>query len=124
MLGLVVTPDNHFQEKDFEQPLYEGIYKVLDGYMEHVRPHLLPHPFCMLVNDEGLLRDNLNVNIIASLLYGHPIYGTVVFMKDGWNRTGERDVVGLTQDEIKGLLLHFHSLANCLQEMIIEEEET
>ena len=71
--------------------------------IEHVLPKGLKSPYCMLVNEEGLLKD-LPFNLIGSLLYQTPIHGNVVvgniiIMKDGIV-DGEPDIIGLDDDDI------------------------
>lgn len=103
MKGIVITPMCEISVKDFESPLYKSVGEVVDGYIEHVLPRLLEKPYCMIVNEEGLLR-NLPINLVGSLLCdtisnGIPIVGTIVIMKDGINEEGEPDILGLTEDE-------------------------
>lgn len=103
MKGIVVTPSMEMEVKDFDSPLYESAGAVVDGPIELVKPMGLPKPFCMIVNEEGLLRDNWSFNPIASLVYGtfehgHPIVGTVVFMKLGYTSAGP-DVIGLDESD-------------------------
>ena len=105
MKGIVITPENEISVKDFCRPLYQTAGEVVGGYIEHVHPRLLPEPFCMIVNEEGLLQ-SLPVNPVGCFLYetlshGWPIVGTIVIMKDGVNEDGEMDIIGLSDDEIK-----------------------
>ena len=102
--------------KDFGEPLYQTVGEVVGGYIEHVNPRLLEAPFCMIVNEEGLLL-KLPVNTVGSFLYetlrhGWPIVGTIVIMKDGFTDEGP-DIIGLSDDDIKymcGKLKHTFDL--------------
>lgn len=102
MKGVVVTTDNEVRVYDFNDPLYKTVGSAVCGYIEHVHPMRLPRPFCMIVNEEGRLR-NLPLNHIGSYFYGtdqhgEPIVGNIVVMKDGY-RNGEPDIVGLDDSE-------------------------
>ena len=59
----------------------------------------LPDPYCLVVDDEGLLTEKPVVNVVASYLYGtadhgQPLCGDVLIMKDEWTADG-LDTVGL-----------------------------
>lgn len=55
MKGLVITTENKMQVREFDEPAYETIGKTVGGWIEVVHPKLLPAPYCMIVNEEGLL---------------------------------------------------------------------
>ena len=97
MLGIVVTPHNTMYKQDFGKPLYAAVKPVLDGYMEIVRPVYLPEPFCILVNEEGILK-NLPLNTVGSAWYNGPIVGNLIVMKRGFTEDGP-DILGLTEEE-------------------------
>lgn len=106
MVGLVVTTQNEMCLLDYDAPHYDIIQKAVGGWYEHVRPMGLERPYCMMVNEEGLLL-GLPLNLIGSILYGtpqhgQPIVGNVIFLKEGYH-SGERDVVGMTADEAQRL---------------------
>lgn len=99
MKGIVITTGNEISVKDFGEPLYKTVGAAVGGLIEIVRPRGLKRPFCMIVNDEGLIR-NLPINPIGSLLYqshkhGQPIAGDIVIMKEN-----ECDITGLEDAEI------------------------
>lgn len=111
MKGIVVTTDLNVRIEEFGDPLYKTVGTAVGGYIEHVKPARLRHPYCMIVNEEGRLID-LPLNPIGSFFYGtdqhgEPIVGNIVIMKDGY-RDGERDIVGLNDveaEEIKNIIL-------------------
>lgn len=111
MKGIVVTTDLNVRIEEFGDPLYKTVGMAVGGYIEHVKPARLRHPYCMIVNEEGRLLD-LPLNPIGSFFYGtdqhgEPIAGNIVVMKDGY-RDGERDIVGLNDveaEEIKNIIL-------------------
>lgn len=104
MKGIVVTTDLEIRIEEFSDPLYKTVGSAVGGYIEHVRPARLRHPYCMIVNEEGRLLD-LPLNYVGSYFYGtdqhgEPIVGNIVIMKDGY-RNGEPDIVGLDDSEVE-----------------------
>lgn len=53
----------------------------------------------MMVDEEGLLRDDPQINIVASALYGHVIVGNAVLMRVGETEDGDLDWMGMTGKE-------------------------
>nr|DAH43289.1 MAG TPA: protein of unknown function DUF3846 [Caudoviricetes sp.] len=103
MKGIVITPENLMRVEDFSAPLYKSVGKAVGGWIEVVHPKCLPSPYCMVVNEEGLLL-SLPLNLTGSILYettkhGCPIVGTIVLLKDGII-DGEPDIVGLDDEDI------------------------
>lgn len=68
MKGLVITTENKMQVREFGEPAYETIGKAVGGWIEVVHPKGLPDPFCMVVNEEGLLH-GLPLNLFGCILY-------------------------------------------------------
>lgn len=115
MVALVVTVNNSMHKVNYDPPHYEVIKKAVGGWYEHVRPVGLESPYCMMVNEEGL-RLNLPPNRIGSELYGtprhgQPIVGDIIFLKYGYY-CGERDVVGMTEEEAQALGDKFINMTN------------
>lgn len=107
MKGLVITTDSLMRTEEYTDPLHESIGKTVGGWIEVVHPKLLPAPYCMIVNEEGLLL-GLPLNLLGSILYesfrhGNPIVGDIVILKEGFTTPGERDFIGLDEDDIKFL---------------------
>lgn len=78
-------------------------HEIGSGLVEHVNPMGLKEPFCMFVDEEGLLKDSPVVNPLASYLYGthvhgNPIVGDVLFGKNIMTDEGP-DVGGLDESE-------------------------
>ena len=86
-------------EGDTRQAMMEHVA----GWLEHVCQRYLRSPYCLIVNEEGVLLD-LPINNAASLLYGGPIVGNVLILRDGINDDGEYDIVGLEETEAKALV--------------------
>lgn len=111
MKGVVVTTNHEVRVEDFSDPLYKTVGSAVGGYIEHVKPARLRHPYCMIVNEEGRLLD-LPLNYVGSYFYGtdqhgEPIVGNIVIMKDGY-RGGEPDIVGLNDveaEQIKDVII-------------------
>lgn len=111
MKGIVVTTDLEIRIEEFSDPLYKTVGSAVGGYIEHVKPARLRHPYCMIVNEEGRLLD-LPLNYAGSYFYGtdqhgEPIVGNIVIMKDGY-RGGESDIVGLSDveaEQIKDVII-------------------
>lgn len=111
MKGIVITTTNHISVQDFGRPLYQTVGAVVGGYIEHVHPKHLPEPYCMIVDEEGLLKEQPVLNLVGSVLYGtpehgQPIVGDVVIMKDGFDN-GEPDIVGLSDEDVSRLHAFF-----------------
>jgi hypothetical protein len=102
MKGLIITTRNTMRIAGFDRPAYKSVGKAVDGYIEIVHPRRLEFPYCMIVNEEGLLR-SLPHNLYGSYLYGtevhgNPIVGDIVILKEGFVN-GEPDLVGLSDEE-------------------------
>ena len=104
MLLLKYDTDGNESIVDVKKPLYKSLEEMLGSYPEHVRPRGLRRPYCMMVDDEGLLK-GLPENPIGSYLYetdvhGHPIVGDIYIAKERPNMTSSYDIVGLTDSDI------------------------
>lgn len=93
--------------QEFSEPAHKSIGETVGGWIEVVRPVCLERPYCMIVNDEVVLL-NLPMNSFGSFLYGtdyhgNPILGDIVLLKEGINSDGERDILGLDEQDIKYL---------------------
>lgn len=105
MKGIVISPKGEICVRDYGLPLYKTVGKTVGGYIEIVHPRRLEWPYCMIVDEELLLKNQFVLNPVGCWLYqtdvhGSPICGTIVIMKNGYNADGEPDIVGLTCEEI------------------------
>lgn len=104
MKVIFCAPDQNPELKEIESS--DEIRSLIGGWLELVRPRYLPHPFLMLVDEEGLLKD-LPVNLVGSVLYGlgspSPIVGPIVIAAEGIV-DGSPDVVGLSDQDAADLL--------------------
>lgn len=103
MKGLVITTENKMQVREFDEPAYETIGKTVGGWIEVVHPKLLPAPYCMIVNEEGLPLNLFGCILYDTVRHGNPIVGDIVILKEGFTTPGERDFIGLDEDDIKFL---------------------
>lgn len=107
MKGIVITTKDEMRVQEFSEPAHKSIGEAVGGWIEVVRPVRLERPYCMIVNEEGALL-NLPMNSFGSFLYGtdyhgNPILGDIVLLKEGINSDGERDILGLDEQDIKHL---------------------
>lgn len=105
MKGIVITTKNEMRMQEFSEPAHLSIGDAVGGWIEIVHPMRLDQTYCMIVNEEGMLR-NLPINKFGSFLYGvdrHciPIFGDIVLLKEGINSDGEPEILGLNDQEIK-----------------------
>ena len=116
--GIVIAPDLSISKREFGEPLHKTLGEAVGGWIEVVHPQGLPRPYCLIVDEEGRLKD-YPMNIFGSVLYGYvehgqPIVGTVVLMKEGL-RNGEPDIVGLDMDDIEN---DIYPLLRCFGELV------
>ena len=98
--ALLITTDDKFGEIEFDNNL-EFFYKNIGCDLIEIVPlralqelaHLGEN-FIMVVDEEGLLKDQPKLNIYASVFYGSMIYGNAIIVKDD----GE-DFVGLEKKD-------------------------
>lgn len=106
MKGIVITTDKKVYTADFKN--FMAIAPAMGWEMtEHVKAWGLPDPYCLLIDEEGLLKEHPEMNDIASIWYGYlvhgnPIVGTVVIMKDEITNAGPY-IVGLSDSEVDRL---------------------
>lgn len=114
MTALVVTTKNEMHRVAYEAPHYEVIQEAVGGRYELVRPQGLREPYCMMVNEEGLLLDlplnPLGCYLYGSLIHGASIVGDIVILKLGYH-AGEPDAVGITDEEARQLGEQFRRLS-------------
>ena len=76
----------------------------LEFYYKHIECRCIDivrvKDYLLIVDDEGLLVDDPQVNTVPSVLYGYPICGNALIVKEGYNEDGEPVCEGLTDEEI------------------------
>lgn len=86
----------------------------LEFFYEHLGCDLIDivraDEYLLIVDDEGLLVGDPQPNEAASILYGNPIFGSALIVKEGYTEIGEAICEGLTSDDIRKLIQKFLSL--------------
>lgn len=90
-----------------------GLHDLVGGFIEIVRPRLLPRDWVMIVDDEGKLKD-YKVNALGTILYNSPwdtINGDIVLVREGMvpDEDGYMvpDLIGLTEEEADNCINRF-----------------
>lgn len=120
MKGIVIKTDGNIYTAELAEPTYATMCRIVGGGIEHVRPMFLKAPYCMIVNDCGLLLQ-LPINEIGSHLYGTPIHknpivGDIIILKEGFNKYGEPDIIGLDANEIQKLKNTMNDIKEYIQD--------
>jgi hypothetical protein len=113
MKALKVTADNAVSTIELSPPLYKSLQPEVGGYFEIVHPRGLKHPFVMIVDEEGLLKDK-PLNLCGSVLYetrkhDSPIVGDIVIMREDYGAEGP-DIFGLEEQHIEELIPFLNSI--------------
>ena len=110
---LLITTQNHVKTCCTEHPGLLFFYRQLCcRSIEIIRPFTGKNTKnqVFIVDEEGALKPN-QINVVASMFYGMPIYGNVLLAKEGI-RNGEPDIVGFNWDELQFTKLTFR---DCLE---------
>ena len=90
-----------------------GLQDLVGGFIEIVRPRLLPRDWVMIVDDEGKLKD-YEINALGTILYHSPwdtINGDIVLVREDMVPDEEGfmvpDLVGLTEEEAEDCINRF-----------------
>lgn len=110
MKGLKLYTDGRIEEYELskERETYIALQKAIDcSCIDIVHAVNLGDPYCLVVDDEGLLVEHPMANIVASYLYGildhgQPLCGDVIIMKDKHTPDGI-ETVGLDEEDFKKL---------------------
>jgi hypothetical protein len=126
MLALKITTNSEVETIDVKEPLHKTIREALGGYLEVVHPKRLPKPYCMIVDEEGLLKE-LELNPLGCYLYEtdihrQPIVGDIIIMREKFTLDGialdglhESDIDSIMR-EIGGILERFKQYYKCMKE--------
>jgi hypothetical protein len=126
MIALKITTDSKVEKLDVKEPLHETIRTALGGYLEVVRPKRLPQPYCMIVDEEWIIK-NLELNPIGCYFYEtdlhhQPIVGDIIIMRekktfDGIVFSGLEDSdIGFLMKDISQLTELFKQYYQCVKE--------
>lgn len=98
---------------DWSKDLNKQLHDQLHGFYEIVHPQWLPRPYLMLCDDEGMLK-RLDINPVASVLYGYHIAGPILILKEEWDPEGSPDITGLTKDDVSAVISQIReAIASC-----------
>ena len=91
-------------------PGWRALYGHFKGFIEIVNPRRLPQPYCIVVDESGLLH-GLPANAFASWLYqtdihGSPIVGDAFLMKQQMGPDGY-ELAGLSDGEINAISVKY-----------------
>lgn len=86
----------------------------LEFYYEHLGCDLIDivrgGDYLIIVDDEGLFVRDPQLNEAASVLYGSPLFGAALIVKEGYSETGEAICEGLTSEDIHKFIVDFMKL--------------
>ena len=88
--------------------VFERLQRALNcDWIDVVHAVNLPEPYCLVIDDEGLLKAKPKINLVVSYLYGflnhnQPICGDCVIMKDRHTDDGT-ETVGLDEKDFETL---------------------
>ena len=107
MNAVIATTSRMVTAGKLSEPLYKCLQSIVGGYIEIVRPRGLPHPFCMIVDEEGRLKQKA-LNEIGSALYQvslhkEPIVGDIAIIKEVETEEGP-DLSGLDESDVAYVL--------------------
>ena len=105
---ILITPDNAVKGVTTEAPGLEFYYEQIGcKTIEIVRISKNRTNKVFIVDEEGLLKENPEINAIASLIVKQPIYGNALLAKEG-ERNGEPDICGFEIKEAIAARLAIH----------------
>lgn len=114
--GIIVKTTEEIITQDLAEPLHLSLNDAVGGYYEIVRPrYFKPDSKIVFICNENGINEQLDKNLIGSIVYGGLIVGDIVFMKEGMVN-GEPDLIGLKEDEISFLTDLFHNMIEFINE--------
>lgn len=90
------------------EPNFIRLQKAINcDWIDIVHAINLPESYCLVVDDEFLLKEGVKLNVIGSYLYGmlehgQPICGDCLIMKDNYTPNGT-ETVGLEREDFVAL---------------------
>lgn len=121
MRMLKITTDMNVEVVEVRgEPKWRAMAEAIGAeYIDIPHVEYLEDKFCMVVDDEGLLKERPTVNMIASILYGiakhgQPIVGDVLIGKNEETEDGI-ETAGLDEEDAVAMVAFFRSLAETLR---------
>lgn len=108
---ILITPENRIQGIRTTNACLRFYYEVVNCQsIEIVRP-FRDCPSCrdhvFVLDEEGRLKDEPRLNVIASMLAQIPLYGNVLIAKEGL-RNGEPDIMGFDRAGAESVIRSIH----------------
>ena len=108
---ILITPENRIKGIRTSNACLRFYYEVVNcRSIEIVRP-FRDCPSCrdhvFVLDEEGRLKDEPRLNVIASLLANIPLYGNVLIAKEGL-RNGEPDIMGFDREGAESVIRSIH----------------
>lgn len=129
---ILITTDNRIKGVRTETPSLMFYYSMIGcRSIEIVRPFRYDEikytkaRQIMVIDEEGRLRNNPRMNVIASLIAGQPLYGNVLIAKEDM-RNGEPDICGYDRPSAEGIITAIRvalSASGCFEETEEDTEE-
>lgn len=140
MKSMMIHPNGFTEILDFPEGDKLSWYyeKIGCDLIDVVEPYALAHiadvygleslrgKFCLIVDDEGLLKEKPEINLIASLLYGadhhgQALFGNVIVAKNDYTEEGA-DSVGMDDSDLFLLRAAINSLIEEHNEKVSRHE--
>ena len=102
-----ITPDNAISTVKTDKPHLFWYYSQINADSIEIVRFNRAMKHVLIVDEEGLLKSNPKMNMIASMLAGQMIVGTVLIAREDL-REGEPDIVGFNINEVTAARLGLH----------------
>lgn len=125
---ILLTTDNRLKGVRTDTPSLKFYYSMIGcRSIEIVRPFrgTRIERQIMVIDEEGRLRNNPRMNVLASIIAGQPLYGNVLIAKEDM-RNGEPDICGFDRQSAENIItsLRFALQASgCFEETEEGDEE-
>lgn len=112
MIYLSTTGFFTVKKIDWSKDLSKQLHDQLHGFYEIVPTQCLSWPYLMLCDEEGMIK-GLEVNYVASVLYGYHVVGPVLILKEEWDPEDGLDITCLTDDDVAAVLSQIREAISC-----------
>lgn len=114
---LKLTKDMTIERIEMEDYNWESLAKLINcDYIEQAsisRLETTPK-LCFIVDEEGALKSDREINSLASSLYGRVLFGDVLIAHEGFNEYGYLDIMPLSETMAANL---FNMFTHVLKEV-------
>ena len=102
-----ITPNNTVETVSTDNPHLFWYYSQINADSIEIVRFNRQINHVLVVDEEGLLKENPQTNLIASVLANQLIVGTVLIAREGM-RDGEPDIKGFSLDRVTAVRLGLH----------------